>query len=181
MRQLGALIGGGDEGVVFVEDVGIDVVRDEVGNGGELIFIVVGHEFVVAVVQHFGRETASEGERRGAEVGINGVRPPTEEEFDDILVDFGAQEGGGPASAEGTDGDFGRGDAGDGLHIFGGKAESGGELVRGEGDEGAACCAGGFVIAVERSGGRAVVGEDVQGNAFERADGTDGLAVPYTG
>lgn len=99
MRQLRGLIGFGDEGVVFPEDLGIDVIGEEVRDGEELVVVVVGHEFVVAVVQHFVGETASESVGRGAEVVINGVGAPAKQEFDNVFVNFGAEKRCGAASA----------------------------------------------------------------------------------
>ena len=184
-RQLrGLIVGGkagllglglGDEVVVGIQGLSVDVVGEEVGDGGEVVLVVVGHEFVVAVGEHFVGKTPGEREGGGAEVVVNGIGTPAEEKGDDVFVNFGAKEGGGTASAEGAHVDFGWRDACDVFHIFGGEAQSRGELVRGEGNEPAAFLALVFVVAVEGSRGGAMIGDDFKGNAFERADGADWL------
>ena len=95
-RELG-VVGGvercgfGDEFVVGVEDFIVGVVREEIRDGGEVVFVFVGDEFVVSVFQHFGRETSGDSVGAGAEVDVNRISSPVAEEFDDFLVNFGAE------------------------------------------------------------------------------------------
>ena len=95
-RELG-VVGGvercgfGDEFVVGVEGFIVGVVWEEIRDGGEVVFVFVGDEFVVSVFQHFGRETSSDSVGAGAEVDANRIASPVAEEFDDFLVNFGAE------------------------------------------------------------------------------------------
>ena len=56
----------GDEFVVSVEDFIVGVVGEKVGDGGEVVFVGVGDEFVVAVFQHFGRKSFGDSVSAGA-------------------------------------------------------------------------------------------------------------------
>ena len=66
LLELCGRLDGGDELVVGIEYFGFGVIREEIGDGSEVVFIGVGDEFVVAVLQHFGRESFREADGVGS-------------------------------------------------------------------------------------------------------------------
>ena len=172
---------GGDEFVVGVQDFSVGVVWQEVGDSGEVVFVGVGDEFVVAVFQHFGREAFGERDGVGSEVDINGIGAPMAEEFDDVFVDFGAKESRSASRSEGTSGDFSGWYASEGLALGCGEAEGSGEIGGGERAKLRFVSASVFVVVEERRFVGAVVGDDFVGDAFEGANGADGLVGDFVG
>ena len=166
---------GGDEFVVGVEDFSVGVVGEEVRDSGEVVFVVVGDEFVVAVFQHFGGESFGEADGVGAKVDVNGIGSPMTEEFDHFFVNFCAKEGSRAACAKRAGGDFRWWNASDGLALGSSEAEGCGEVSRGECAEFVFVATGIFVVVEERGFVRAVMGDDFVGDAFEGANRADGL------
>ena len=89
--------------------------------------VYAGGEGEGAGVKHVLREVVSVGMCRHAEVAKHGIGFPLAQVLDDVRVDAGAQEGGGPARAEASGADEEGVNAGEVLDVDGGVAQGVGD------------------------------------------------------